>query len=260
MVVKPTGSQSWFPGDPWTLESLYDNQDAARRAKRDAEKKGASEEWRTTEWGNYNKSIYIGLDLGKKADHTALITLEPLLPHDPEEQQGKYVYHLSRIESLPLEVPYPKIARLLRKVYKQLDKSPNYNYIYIVVDEGGVGTAVTDQVVELIPGADIYRVTLTGGIRPNWSDARNVSLPKPQMASTLIALMEARRLWVADGMKTQLEELKEELLNYERKITDAGHDQYGAMKTGKHDDIASAIGLAAWIAEDMGGGSTPVMW
>lgn len=249
---------SWFPGDPWTIETLYDEQDAARRTARDAELKEKSEEWRTTEYGNYNKSIYVGLDPGKKQDYSALVFLEPFLPLDPEEQQGKYVYHISRITRLPLETPYPKIARLLRKTHRQLTKSPDFNYIYYVIDEGGVGTAVTDQVVELIPDADIYRVTLTGGLRPKWNHQRDVSLPKPQMASTLIALFEGRRLWVAPEMKTKLEELREELMAYERKITAAGHDQFGAMKIGTHDDIASAIGLAAWIAEGHGGRICPV--
>jgi hypothetical protein len=255
-MVYSNPGQSWFPGDEWTLQSLYDNQNAARKA----EQKEVSVEWRTEEYGNYNRSIYVGVDLGKKSDYTALIFLEPFLPIDPEETQGKYVYDLSTIVRYPLETPYPKVARSLRKTHKQLKKNPNFDYIYYVIDEGGVGTAVTDQVVELIPDADIYRVTLTGGSRPKWSDARNVSLPKPQMASTLIALFEGRRLWVAADMKAQLEELKEELMSYERKITQAGHDQYGAMKIGTHDDIATAIGLAAWVAEDMGGGSVPLMW
>jgi hypothetical protein len=251
---------AWFPGDEWSIQTLYDEQDDARRAERDAEQKEKSNEWRVTDHGTYNKAIYVGLDLGKKSDFTALIFIEPFLPTDPEEHGGKFVYEVSRIERIPLGTPYPKIARLLEKTYKQLLKSPDFNYVHIVVDEGGVGTAVTDQVVELIPNADIYRVTLTGGLRPRWSDARTVSLPKPQMVSTLIALFEARRLWVWADMKNAFEELKEELHNYQLKITQEGHDQYGAMKIGAHDDIASAIGLAAWIAEDMGAGSVPLIW
>lgn len=247
----------WFPSDSWTLEDIVDG---PRREQQQAEQRERSEEWRTTEYGYCNKSIYVGLDPGKKQDYSALIFLEPFYPLDPEENHERFTYHLSRIERLPLETPYPKIARLLRKAYKQLISSPNWDYVYIVIDEGGVGTAVADQIVELIPNADIYRVTLTGGIRPKWIDARNVSLPKPQMASTLIALFEGRRIWVASEDKKQLEELKDELYTYERKITQIGHDIYGAMKIGAHDDIASAIGIAAWVAEDNNGGAVPVMW
>jgi hypothetical protein len=252
----------WFPGDDYTIQTLYDEQNAARRLARDAEQKDRSDEWRVTEYGAYNRSIYVGLDLGKKSDYTAMVFLEPFLPTDPEEHGGKFVYDVSRIARIPLDTPYPKIARLLKKTYGQLVNSPDFDadYIHIVVDEGGVGTAVTDQVVELIPNADIYRVSLTGGLRPRWVDARSVNLPKEQMVSTLIALMESRRLWVAADDRKAFEELKDELDNYQLKITQEGHDQYGALKIGQHDDIASAIGLAAWIAEDFGAANAPLIW
>jgi hypothetical protein len=251
---------SWMPGDPWTIQTLYDEQDDARRAARDLEQKGKSDKWRVTEQGAYNKSIFVGLDLGKKSDNTAMVWLEPLFPTDPEEHGGKPVYEVSLVERVTLETPYPKIARWLRKQYNQLLKSPDFDYIYIVVDEGGVGTAVTDQVIELIPDADIYRVSLTGGLRPRWVDARTVNLPKEQMVSTLISLFEGRRLWVSEEMEHAYIELRNELEDYQMKISQEGHDTYGAMKIGSHDDIASALGLAAWIAEDMNAGATPVMW
>jgi hypothetical protein len=249
-----------MPGDPFDVEALYDDLDAPRKKARDDELMEKSTEWRTTEYGNYNKSIFVGVDLGKKSDYTAIVFLCPFLPINPEEDQTRFVYHISKIDRLPLETPYPIVARLLRKINKQLLKHPHVNYVYYVIDEGGVGTAVADQVIELIPSADIYRVTLTGGLRPKWQDQRNVSLPKPQMASTLIALFESRRLWVAPDLKNTVDELERELMTYERKITAAGHDQFGAMKIGEHDDIASAIGLAAWIAEDLQGGSVPLIW
>ena len=253
---------SWMPGDEWTIQTLYDEQDAARRAAREAEQKDKSNEWRVTEYGAYNRSIYIGLDLGKKSDYTAMAFLEPFLPTDPNEHGGKFVYDVSRIERVTLDTPYPKIARLLKKTYGQLIKSPDFDpdYVHIVVDEGGVGTAVTDQVVELIPNADIYRVSLTGGLRARWVDARSVNLPKEQMVSTLIALMEGRRLWVAADERNAFVRFKEELEDYQLKISTEGHDQFGAMKTGEHDDITSAIGLAAWVAEDMNPNVGPLMW
>jgi hypothetical protein len=259
MPVRNMGA-AWMPGDGSLSQFIEEHEYSPRRALRKQREKEESNTWRTTQWGNYNKSLYIGLDPGKKSDYSALIFLEPFLPIDPEQHQGKFVYHLSRIQRLPLETPYPKIARLLRKAYNQAKANPDWDFIYIAIDEGGVGTAVADQIVELIPNADITRVTLTGGLRPKWNDARNVSLPKPQLASTLIALFESRRIWVAHEDKKQLEELKEELETYQMKINTQGHDLYGALKTGAHDDLASAIGIAAWLAEDSNGGSVPLFW
>lgn len=259
MPVRNMGA-SWFPGDGSLSRFVEDHDQAPRRELRKQREKEESSEWRTTEWGNYNKTLFMGLDPGKKSDYSALVFLEPFMPLDSEEHQGKFVYHLSRMQRLPLETPYPTIARLLRKAHKQAVASSDWDYVYIVIDEGGVGTAVADQIVELIPNADITRVTLTGGLRPKWNDARNVSLPKPQLASTLIALFESRRIWVAHEDKRKLEELKEELENYQMKINTQGHDLYGAMKIGQHDDLASAIGIAAWVAEDNNGGAVPLFW
>jgi hypothetical protein len=41
--------------------------------------------------------------------------------------------------------------------------------------------------------------------------------------------------------------LKEELLDFERHVTDSGRTTWGA-RTGKHDDIVLAVSLATWWA------------
>jgi hypothetical protein len=33
-------------------------------------------------------------------------------------------------------------------------------------------------------------------------------------------------------------------LEYEVRVSDDGHDRYGAFRTGKHDDLVTALGLA----------------
>jgi hypothetical protein len=222
------------------------------------------------EEGSYNKSIYVAVDLGKKADHTAITTIEPLIPKPRGVDsdifsaivsggEKQFTYNVTKIKRYDLEIPYPKIARTLQKTDTQLNAKEDVDYIYYVIDEGGVGAAVTDQVCELIPLADVYRVTLTGGTRPRWNDSRNLSLPKPQMASTLIALLEADRIWIPRG-EIQADIIRQELLNYEHKVSQVGYDQFGSMKTGMHDDIVSALGIGIYVAESMGGGSVPLMW
>ena len=261
----------WFNGDPWTLDSVIEENKKAReamglRTARDIEKEmEASPTFRVGDLGFYNKSIYVGVDLGKKADYSALIFAEPFYPRVQALQSlvggRRLVYHVSRVKRIERETPYPVIARLLKKAHKQLLKNKDFDYVYYCIDEGGVGAGVTDQVVELIPDADVYRCTLTGGVNANWKTARDVSIPKPQMASTLIALFESNRIFIGkDDNAAQVKSLRDELLNYELKVSQAGHDQYGAMKTGEHDDIVTAIGLALWVAEDSGGGSTPMIW
>jgi len=134
------------------------------------------------------------------------------------------------------------------------------NFVNFIIDEGGVGTGVTDQVVELIPNAFIYRCTLSGGNKVVWHDALNFSLPKPEMVSTMIALFNAGRVLIPEVKEIDSETLKQELFNYKAKVTEKGYDQFGALKTGEHDDIVCAMGFALWLAEDKNGGSTPLFW
>lgn len=260
----------------WDVDSPYDLEDVQREVDRqriglgmkpqrdEQAEREASPDWRSTKDGDYNKSMYVAVDLGKKADHTALTLIEPFLPkiHSFDSLilgHKQFIYHVSKIKRYDLETPYPVIARALKKLDVQLRKKKELEFIYYVIDQGGVGIGVTDQVVELIPNADVYRVTLTGGARPRWEDSRTLSLPKPQMSSLLISLFEADRIWIA-GREYHAGDLKQELLNYEHKVTNAGYDQFGSIKSGEHDDIVSALGIGIWVAENAGGGAVPLFW
>lgn len=261
---------TWEPDCGYSIQEVQQEVDRQRIAlgmqpQRDEEaEREASSEWRTVGNRDYNKSIYVSLDPGKKQDYSAIIFLEPFLPkiHSLDSValgHQQFIYHISRMERLPLGTPYPTVARVLRKAYQQLKENPEFEFIHIVIDVGGVGEAVADQIIELISGADVYRVALTGGRHAKWNDARSVNLPKPEMASSLISLFESHRIWVAPEQEQQLEALRGELVTYERKIGQ-NYDSFGAMKIGAHDDTISAIGCAAWLAEDMNGGSIPTMW
>ena len=46
-----------------------------------------------------------------------------------------------------------------------------------------------------------------------------------------------------------LEELVDELMNYEVRIEDEGPEKYGVFKTGKHDDLVTALALATRDSE-----------
>ena len=41
--------------------------------------------------------------------------------------------------------------------------------------------------------------------------------------------------------------LTDELLNYELRVDQNGHESFGALRTGTHDDLACALGLATQI-------------
>jgi hypothetical protein len=53
----------------------------------------------------------------------------------------------------------------------------------------------------------------------------------------------------ADLPKTrEAEATRAELLDYEIRVSEDGHDSCGAFRTGKHDDLVTALGLATQAA------------
>ena len=56
------------------------------------------------------------------------------------------------------------------------------------------------------------------------------------MASNLVAIFDEGLVKVPKSSK-EIEAMVEELLNYEIHVSEEGHDQYGALKIGSHDDL-----------------------
>ena len=67
------------------------------------------------------------------------------------------------------------------------------------------------------------------------------------LVSRLQVLLQQRFIHLPQT--AEAEALTEELLNYEIKVTDSQNLQMGVFSTGKHDDLATALGLACWGVE-----------
>jgi hypothetical protein len=72
-----------------------------------------------------------------------------------------------------------------------------------------------------------------------------VRLGKAWMVSRLQALAQTGRLHLPQSAGA--EAARKELLDYEIRVSDDGHDSFGAFKTGRHDDLVTAIGLAVQL-------------
>jgi hypothetical protein len=69
-----------------------------------------------------------------------------------------------------------------------------------------------------------------------------IRMGKQWLVSRLQALAQTGRLHLP---KTpEAEAARKELQDYEIKISDDGSDTYGVFRTGKHDDLVTAFGLA----------------
>jgi hypothetical protein len=93
----------------------------------------------------------------------------------------------------------------------------------------------------------VVPITITGGdsvVRDN----KAFRVPKRDLVSTVQVLLQGGRLKIAPAL-AESALLVQELQNFQVKISDLGHDSYGAWREGTHDDLVLAAALACWHAE-----------
>ena len=70
--------------------------------------------------------------------------------------------------------------------------------------------------------------------------------PKRDLVTNLQVMLQNGDLRIARGLK-EADALTDELMNFKTKITESGHDVYGA-RSGTHDDIVLSVAMGAWLA------------
>jgi hypothetical protein len=197
--------------------------------------------------------------LGKRYDPSTVAVVE--VQSAPSELTHYYVKHLKRFT---LRMLYTDVARQLARIDEQLKahakRQKKVAEITFVLDATGVGESVAELVEKEMPVADIYKVYITGGIDTNVDySVREVRLPKSQMVSTLVALFDSKRIFLSKRGR-EIDAMIEELQNYEIHVSEKGADQFGAFKTGSHDDLVTALALAVWRGEAEGYAGGPMIW
>ena len=181
--------------------------------------------------------FYCGLDLGQAHDFTALAVLE-CSTNGPDDSH----FHCRHLKRFPLRTPYPEIVKQVELLMRSpaLGVTPR-----LIVDATGVGRPVVDlfRAAKLRPVA----ITITGGNAANIGSG-GYHVPKRDLVSVLQVLLQSGRLKFAKGLP-DIQVLVNELLNFQVKISPAGHDSYEAWREGAHDDLVLALSLAAWFAE-----------
>src|SRR5215208_7461475 len=189
--------------------------------------------------GASGMSFYVGLDLGQSSDYTAIAIVEA----------AGTDLHLRHLERYPLRTPYPEIAdgvaRLVREPLLSQRSKPE-----LIVDETGVGKAVTDMLRER--KLTFRPVTITGGdaVRAGTTRDRGTSyrVPKRDLVGALEVPFHTGTLKVAEGL-VLWPTLREELLSFKRKIDlRTAHDSYEHWRESDHDDVVLACALACWWA------------
>ena len=176
--------------------------------------------------------VNVGVDLGQRVDPTAIVVAELA------EEAEQITYRVRFLQRLPLGTSYPDVARRLVEIGEKLAGHD----ITFFVDATGVGQPVLDILRER--GLEnVVAVYLTGGLKARRRGS-DLMLPKALLVSRLQVLLQGRRIRLPKTREARA--LVEELQNFEIRVSRDGVDKYGAFRTGTHDDLVVALGLACW--------------
>jgi hypothetical protein len=218
--------------------------------------------------------VHIGVDIGQKVDHTAIVVVEVSerggqeiridyrdgLPHQVPES----VYRVQELRRLPLGTPFVAVAKeivdLVGAVWEmegQL-RAAGTLLVYerslgvdVFLDATGLGAPIVELVTNALrvsaktDRAMVHPVVFTYGdrfVRGGYEDQGD-SLGKAYLVNRLQILLEQDRLDLPKG-DPELDAMIEELKAYEIRIDTDANEKYGAFAVGAHDDMVTALGLA----------------
>lgn len=208
-----------------------------------------------------SKAIIIGMDIGKKVDHSAIAVVElkqkfkeNIKPYQLNLEHGKLVpteeihHHIHAMKRLPLGTDYMEQVKAVEKIYYNIknNRKTHALQLHLVVDETGVGGSMYDffRASHLKP----IGINITGGGgRVNRFSNTSFGVPKVDLATTIERLLQTGQIKIADSISLK-NLLIHELQNWQVKITEHGNEQF-THRSGEHDDMIIAIALACWFGE-----------
>ena len=201
--------------------------------------------------------IVIGVDIGQVRDFSALVVAEL-------EGDRFVIRHVERVR---LGTAYPQVADRIRQVYEgaveqiapevgrhhllppgqALEKAKES--VFIRVDMTGVGRGIFDLVRERLGPVNLTGVSLTSGEKCSVGvRAKEGTCSKLYLVSRLQALIATGRIVLPETEEARA--LAQELLDFELRVTSDASLTFGAFRTGQHDDLVVALGLACLLDSD----------
>jgi len=195
--------------------------------------------------------LTIGMDLGQRRDPTAIAVLE-LIDHTTNRAAPSFRYETRHIERLPLGTKYPAVAARLAEVQRNATQAA-YQAHFNRTGSADVRIAVTTFIdaTGAVPALDMFREQgldvvpcfFTHGDRRT-EQGDTVTIGKAWLVNRLQSLAQADRLHLPPG-HPEAAAMMRELQDYEIRVDGDANDRYGAFKVGTHDDLVTALGLAA---------------
>jgi len=195
--------------------------------------------------------LTLGVDIGQRVDPTAIALADAEV-----RQDGEVHYAIRFLERLPLGTSYLMVTKRIAEIHGNLcaqmgTAGVDGARLRLFLDATGVGQPVADTLAAA--GVPVTAVYFTHGDRRTVENGE-VRLGKGWLVSRLKTLAQTGRLHLPKTSESVA--MQTELLDYEIRVDDNANDRYGAFKTGAHDDLVTAVGLA--VQEDPPPGWAPL--
>jgi hypothetical protein len=195
----------------------------------------------------HKPTYFCGLDLGQQQDYSALVILERR-GHTPQN----YKFDCRHLHRWQLKTGFPEIvADTVRWMNSEAVNKGARERTTLAVDKTGVGAPVTDLFQREKMHARLVPIVITGGDQVT-KDGTTVRVPKRNLVSTVSVALQTGTLKFSEELPLT-KTLTAELQNFKAKISDSGHDSYGAAndwRVGNNDDLVLALAMALWTAND----------
>jgi hypothetical protein len=200
-------------------------------------------------------AYFLGLDLGKVADYSALVILERR-GFSPQN----YTYDCKYLKRWELRTSYPQIVEdTVRYMNSEALNKDVKQPPFLAVDGTGVGAAVVDLFRREHLHGKLVPILITGGNEVT-KDSHSIKIPKRDLVGTVAVVTQNRTLKSPEELPLT-KTLTDELENFKAKKTTAGNDTFGAgteWRVGHNDDLVLALAMALWCAND--GVKTPTFY
>ena len=184
--------------------------------------------------------FYLGLDLGKLQDFSALAVVEREDRLGWSPVSSPPVLRVRYVERAALGTPYTRVVARIGELTRHSNVNGN---CHLTVDSTGVGVPVVESLRAAQLGCrGITAVTITGGERARQASGFGVGehwhVPRTDLLDGVRMLLERGELKISKTMR-ESGTLVRELLSMRSGV---------ANLHGQHDDLVLAVALACWQA------------
>jgi hypothetical protein len=187
---------------------------------------------------------YVGLDLGQRMDHSALVIASRGRGAQWLNGQGSGPLVVRYAERAPLGTPYPAVVEWVRAIVAQPEMQGRCS---LAVDATGVGAPVVEMLRAARLGCELAAVTITSGEKEHQT-GQLWNVPKTDLMAGVKLLLEKGELKIARRMR-ETGALLRELVDVQVTARIGGGLRSGAVGGGQHVDLVIALALAVWRAK-----------